>query len=80
MINSGESVITFPVAGGIFGIGRLTTKLNELVNAGQIGLWHVGEWTDFRHTAIQIRFDTVASGEAAKQAYAPDHRVGIATE
>ena len=29
MPNSDESVITFPVVGGIFGVARLATKLNE---------------------------------------------------
>ncbi len=36
MPNSDECVITFPV-GGIYGVGRLATKLNELLNRGQIG-------------------------------------------
>jgi hypothetical protein len=39
MTSSDECVITFPVAGGIFGVGRLATKLNELLNKGQIGPW-----------------------------------------
>jgi hypothetical protein len=48
MPSSDECVITFPVAVGIFGVGRLATKLNELLNKGQIGPWHVGQWMDFK--------------------------------
>jgi hypothetical protein len=47
--------------GGIFGVGRLATKLNELLNRGQIGPWHVGQWIDFTHTAIL----TAADGDIA---------------
>jgi hypothetical protein len=65
MPSSDECVITFPVAGGIFGVGRLATKLNELLNRGQIGPWHVGQWIDFKHTAIRIKFLTAADGEVA---------------
>ena len=56
--NSDECVITFPV-GGIFGVARLATKLNELLKRGQIGPWHVGHWIDFKHT--------VTDGEVAKR-------------
>jgi hypothetical protein len=66
----GESVITFPVEGGIFGVGRLATKLNQLASADQIGPWHVGQWIDFTHTAIRIRFGTIADGEVATRACA----------
>ena len=65
MPNSDECVITFPV-GGIFGVARLATKLNELLKSGQIGPWHVGHWIDFRHTAIRIKFLTVTDGMVAK--------------
>jgi hypothetical protein len=53
---------------GIFGIGRFATKLKELESRHQIGPWHIGKWTDFKHTAIRIRFDTVDDGETAKRA------------
>jgi hypothetical protein len=66
MPNSDESVITFPV-GGIFGVARLATKLNELLKRGQIGPWHVGHWIDFKHTAIRINFLTTTDGEVAKR-------------
>jgi len=65
MTNSQESEIVVPTD-GIFGVGRLATILNSLAESGQIGAWHVGQWTDFRHTAIRIRFDTRTGGEIAK--------------
>jgi hypothetical protein len=68
MTTPGESEITFPVAGGIFGVGRLATRLKELEETHQIGPWHVGHWIDFRHTAIRIRFDSVADSETARLA------------
>ena len=67
MPNSDESVITFPVVGGIFGVARLATKLNELLKRGEIGPWHVGHWIDFKHTAIRINFLTTTDGEVAKR-------------
>jgi len=62
-----ECVIAFPVVGGIFGVARLATKLNELLDGGQIGPWRVGQWTDFKHTAIRIKFLTVTDGQVAKR-------------
>ncbi len=61
-----RSEITFPVVGGIFGVGRLATMLKGLADSGKIGPWHVGRWVDFRHTAIRIQFDTRADGEIAE--------------
>ena len=58
MQNADECVIAFPVVGGIFGVARLATKLNELLDSQQIGPWHVGQWIDFKHTAIRIKFLT----------------------
>jgi hypothetical protein len=66
MPNSDECVITCPV-GGIFGVARLATKLNELLKRGQIGPWHVGHWIDFKHTVIRINFLTTTDGEVAKR-------------
>jgi hypothetical protein len=37
MQSSDECVIVFPVVGGIFGVARLATKLNELLDKQQIG-------------------------------------------
>lgn len=52
MTDSSESVITFAIA-GIFGAGRLASKLEESVDL--IGLWHVGHWRDYTHKAIRIQ-------------------------
>lgn len=67
MPNASEHVITFAVTGGIFGVGRLASRLNELLNADQIGPWHMGQWIDFRHTAVRIKFGTAADGEVARR-------------
>lgn len=65
MTNFDKCEVTFPV-GGIFGVGRLATRLKTLADAGQIGPWHIGQWIDFRHIAIRIRFNSVADSELAK--------------
>jgi len=66
MPNPDECVITFSV-GGIFGVARLATKLNELLRSGQFGTWHVGHWIDFKHTAIRIKFLAATDGEVARR-------------
>jgi hypothetical protein len=58
--------ITFPIIGGIFGVGRLATMLEGLADSGQIGPWHVGHWIDFRHTEIRIQFGTDADRKLAE--------------
>lgn len=68
--NSNECVIAFPVLGGIFGVARLATKLNKLLDSQQIGPWHVGQWIDFKHTAIRIKFLTARDGELARRSWA----------
>jgi hypothetical protein len=55
----------FPVTEGIFGVGRLATRLKALEDADQIGSWHVGYWIEHTHTAIRIQFE---NGEDAKTA------------
>lgn len=65
-----ECAMTFAVRGGIFGVGNLATRLNALVAGGQIGEWHIGHWTDWRHTAIRINFATAADAALAKAACA----------
>ena len=67
MANLDECVITFAVAGGIFGVGRLATSLKALADTDQIGPWHIGQWIDFQHTAIRVRFGSLADGERAKE-------------
>jgi hypothetical protein len=64
MTGSSESIITFPVA-GIFGAGRLASRLKELESVDLIGPWHVGHWIDYTHTAIRIRFSSPADARAA---------------
>jgi hypothetical protein len=64
-----ECVVTFPVRSGIFGVGRLATRLTALTASNQIGEWHIGHWVDWRHTAIRITFDTAADAAIAKSAY-----------
>jgi len=59
-------VVTFAVTGGIFGVGRLATRLNKLLESGQIGIWHIGPWVDWRHTAIRIKFDSVGDGKLSE--------------
>jgi hypothetical protein len=61
-----ECVVTFPVKGGIFGVGRLATRLTALAAGHQIGEWHIGDWVDWRHTAIRINFETVLDAALAK--------------
>lgn len=65
MSASNECVITFPIVGGIFGVGQLASRLNALLSAGQIGPWHIGRWINFKHAAIRIQFNSVADGETA---------------
>jgi hypothetical protein len=57
MVTLSPNIATFPVTGGIFGVGRLATQLKALEGDDQIGSWHVGHWIDHTHTAIRIRFD-----------------------
>ena len=65
-MSSSECVVTFPVRSGIFGVDRLAKRLKALQVEAQIGNWHISHWIDWRHTAIQISFDTVADASRAK--------------
>jgi hypothetical protein len=67
MTNLDECEITVPVVGGVFGVGRLATRLKALADTEQIGPWHIGQWIDFKHTAIRIRFGSVADRERARE-------------
>lgn len=67
MTNSAANVVTFAVTGGIFGVGRLASRLKSLESINQIGPWHVGHWTDYTHTAIEIRFSSDADGKMASR-------------
>jgi hypothetical protein len=68
MPSSNECRVTFPVSGGVFGVDRLAKRLNALTCSHRIGGWHPGPWTDWRHTAIRIDFDTAADAALAKLA------------
>jgi hypothetical protein len=56
MTNLDECVITVPVVGGVFGVGRLATRLKGLVDTEQIGPWHIGQWIDFK--LLQSGYDS----------------------
>lgn len=66
-----ERMVIFPVSGGIFGVGRLATRLTELAASHQIGEWHIGDWVDWKHTEIRINFDTAGDAALAKSACGP---------
>ena len=68
--NLADSMVMFPIAGGIFGVGRLATRLKALQSVGHIGPWHVGHWVDFTHTAIRIRFNSVVDAQVASREFA----------
>ena len=65
MVTAPPNVVTFPVTEGIFGVGRLASRLKALEGANEIGSWHVGHWIDHTHTAIRIRFDNDEDAEVA---------------
>ena len=67
MTNLDECVITVPVVGGVFGVSRLATRLKALADTEQIGPWHIGQWIDFKHTAIRIRFGSLADRVRARE-------------
>ena len=66
MSNQIECLVTFPVRSGIFGVGRLATRLTALAANREIGEWHIGHWVDWRHTEIRVNFDTAAHAAVAK--------------
>lgn len=72
--------VLFPVRGGIFGVGRLATRLKALTTSRKIGEWHIGRWLNWKHTAIRITFATPADAAIAismarsSHLAAPDHR------
>ncbi len=66
MPNQPECAAVFPVSRGIFGVGRLATRLSALVASHEIGEWHIGHWVDWRHTGIRITFCTAADAAIAQ--------------
>jgi hypothetical protein len=78
MTASAGSVITFAAA-GVFGAGRLASRLEELESVDLIGPWHIGHWVDDTHKAIRIRFSSRADARTAASkigfsGYAPPPR------
>ena len=61
-----DCVVTFAITAGIFGAGRLATRLNKLLESRKIGAWHIGAWVDWRHTAICIEIDSVEDGKLSE--------------
>jgi hypothetical protein len=61
-----ECMITFDITGGIFGVGRLAARLDELLHSGRIGAWHIGPWVDWRRRAIRIKFDSAEDGRLSE--------------
>ena len=60
-----NAVVTFSVTGGIFGVGRLASRLKTLESVNLIGSWHVGDWIDYTHKAIRIRFNNAVDAKVA---------------
>jgi len=60
-----DTVVTFSVMGGIFGVGRLASRLKALESINLIGSWYVDDCIDYTHNAIRIRFDNVADVKVA---------------
>ena len=58
-----DTVVTFSVMGGIFGVGRLASRLKALESINLIGSWYVDDCIDYTHNAIRIRFDKVADAK-----------------
>ena len=65
MSTQNQREVLFPVKSGIFGVGRLATRLTTLTASRQIGEWHIGRWLDWKHTAIRITFATPADAALA---------------
>lgn len=61
-----DCLVTFSVSSGIFGVGRLATRLSALAANRQIGEWHIGHWVDWKHTEIRINFNTAADAALAR--------------
>ncbi len=64
----GDRRVTFPVEGGIYGVGRLARRLDALVRTDDIALWRLAGWTDWKHGAIRIDFATPRDARRAAEA------------
>jgi hypothetical protein len=63
----GDRRVTFPVDGGIYGVGRLAKRLNALVGKDGIAVWRLAGWTDWKHRAIRIDFDSPRDARRAAE-------------
>jgi hypothetical protein len=70
MTGAVENIVTFQVERGIFGVGSLATRLKALESVDMIGPWHIGNWIDYKHTAIRVQFNSVGDAKLAQQACA----------
>ncbi len=61
-----ECRVAFPVRHSVFGVDRLATHLNALVQVQEIAGWHRGRWLDWHHTSIEIDFESAADAALAK--------------
>jgi hypothetical protein len=71
----GDRRVTFPVEGGIYGVGRLVKRLNALMREDSIAVWQLAGWTDWKHGAIRIDFaspEDASHAEDACRDEAPD--------
>jgi len=66
MSTADDCRVMFAVRHGAFGVDRLATRLNTLVQTREITGWHPGRWVDWHHTTIAIEFDSAADAALAK--------------
>jgi hypothetical protein len=76
---SGQHTVIFPIVNRMFGVDRRAKRLNALVGNGQFCDWHPGRWTDWGHTAIEIRFDSAADATLAKK-FCLDDTAGLRSQ
>jgi hypothetical protein len=74
--SAGDRRATFSIDNGIYGVGRLATRLNALIGKDGIAAWHLAGWTDWKHTAIRIDFDSLDDARRAAD-MCRDDRPGI---
>jgi hypothetical protein len=63
--SAGDRRAIFSIDNGIYGVGRLAKRLNALIGKDGIAAWHLAGWTDWKHTAIRIDFDSLEDARRA---------------
>jgi hypothetical protein len=63
--SAGDRRATFSIDNGIYGVDRLAKRLNALIGKDGIAAWHLAGWTDWKHTAIRIDFDSLEDARRA---------------